>query len=187
MNLIFLGPPGAGKGTQAKIFLDKTGLIQISTGDILRDAVKNGTKLGLEAKGFMDSGALVPDSVVIGIIDERIQKPDCAKGFILDGFPRTIDQAEALDKILSSHNKSIDHVVSFDVPDEELVKRLLSRAEIEGRADDNIDSIRNRLKVFKEKTQPLVDYYEKKGKLRHIDGVGSTEEIAGRVATSTGI
>lgn len=187
MNLIFLGPPGAGKGTQAKIFLDKTGIVQISTGDILRESVKAGTKLGLEAKGYMDSGALVPDSVVIGIIEERIQKPDCAKGFILDGFPRTIEQAEALDAILSTHKKSIDHVVSFDVPEEELVKRLLGRAEIEGRADDNIDSIKNRLKVFREKTQPLVDYYEKKGKLRHINGVGTTEEIAGRVVTSTGI
>lgn len=181
MNLIFLGPPGAGKGTQAKIVEERAGLVQVSTGDMLRAAVRNETELGKKAKEFMDAGDLVPDEVVIGIIEERIQEDDCKNGFILDGFPRTIEQAEALDKILDQINFALDHVVNFQVPDEELVERLLGRAKEEGRTDDNPESIKNRLNVFTEKTQPLIDYYDKTGKLRNIDGVGTVEEIAGRV------
>lgn len=187
MQIIFLGPPGAGKGTQAKIFLERAGIVQISTGDILRAAVAAGTELGKKAKSFMDKGELVPDSVVIGIIEQRIQEPDCKKGFVLDGFPRTIEQAEALDAILEKLNLSIDHVVNFEVPDEELVKRLLGRAEQEGRSDDNPESIKNRLQVFKEKTQPLISYYERKKKLRQINGLGTTGEIAERVKAAVGV
>ncbi len=178
LQLIFLGPPGAGKGTQAKIFLDRSGIVQISTGDILRAAVSKGTDLGKQAKSFMDKGELVPDSVVIGIIEQRIQESDCAKGFVLDGFPRTLEQARALDAILEKLNIELSHVVNFEVPDEELVKRLLGRAEQEGRSDDNPDSIKNRLQIFKEKTQPLIQYYSDKKILRHINGLGTTAEIA---------
>lgn len=187
MQLIFLGAPGAGKGTQAKIFLERTGLVQISTGEILRNAVAAGTELGKKAKEFMDKGELVPDAVVIGIIEQRIREPDCAKGFILDGFPRTIEQAQALDSILAKLGLELDHVVNFEVPEEELVRRLLGRAAEEGRSDDNPDSIRKRLEVFHEKTKPLIDYYEKKGKLRHVSGVGSTTEIAERVKAVVGV
>jgi adenylate kinase len=186
MQLIFLGPPGAGKGTQAKIFLDRAGIVQISTGDILREAVGKGTELGKQAKSFMDKGELVPDSVVIGIIEQRIQEPDCKKGFILDGFPRTIEQAKALDGILAKLGIQMDHVVNFEVPDEELVKRLLGRAAQEGRSDDNPESIKNRLQVFKDKTQPLISYYAEKKILRQIIGTGSTAEIADKVKTVVG-
>lgn len=186
MQLIFLGPPGAGKGTQAKIFLERAGIVQISTGDILREAVGKGTELGKQAKSFMDKGELVPDSVVIGIIEQRIQEPDCKKGFVLDGFPRTIEQAKALDGILAKLGIKMDHVVNFEVPDEELVKRLLGRAAQEGRSDDNPESIKNRLQVFKDKTQPLISYYEEKKILRHIVGTGSTTEIADKVKAVVG-
>jgi len=187
MQLIFLGPPGAGKGTQAKIFLERSGIVQISTGDILRAAVSAGTELGLKAKSFMDKGELVPDSVVIGIIEERIQESDCKKGFVLDGFPRTLEQAKALDSILEKLTIALNHVINFEVPDEELVKRLLGRAAAEGRSDDNPDSIKNRLKVFKEKTQPLIRYYEEKKILRNINGTGSTTEIADKVKATIGV
>jgi adenylate kinase len=186
MRIIFLGPPGAGKGTQAKIFLERAGIVQISTGDILRAAVANGTDLGKQAKAFMDKGELVPDSVVIGIIEQRIQEPDCKKGFVLDGFPRTIEQAQALDAILDKMGLSIDHVVNFEVPDDELVRRLLGRAAEEGRSDDNPESIKNRLQIFKDKTQPLINYYEQKQKLRHITGLGTTNEIADKVKAAIG-
>ena len=187
MQIIFLGPPGAGKGTQAKIFLERAGIVQISTGDILRAAVANGTDLGKQAKAFMDKGELVPDSVVIGIIEQRIQEPDCKKGFVLDGFPRTIEQAKTLDVILDKLGLNIDHVVNFEVPDEELVRRLLGRAAQEGRSDDNPESIKNRLQIFKDKTQPLINYYEQKQKLRHIAGLGTTTEIADKVKAVVGV
>jgi len=187
MQLIFLGPPGAGKGTQAKIFLDRSGIVQISTGDILRSAVSAQTELGLKAKSYMDKGELVPDSVVIGIIEQRIQEPDCKKGFVLDGFPRTIDQAKALDEILGKLGLAMNHVINFEVGDDELVKRLLGRAAQEGRSDDNPESIKNRLQVFKDKTSPLIDYYEKKKILRHIVGTGTTDEIAAKVKAVAGV
>ncbi len=187
LQLIFLGPPGAGKGTQAKIFLDRSGIVQISTGDILRAAVAKGTDLGKEAKSYMDKGELVPDSVVIGIIEQRIQESDCAKGFVLDGFPRTLEQARALDAILHKLNIDLSHVVNFAVPDEELVKRLLGRAEQEGRSDDNPASIKNRLQIFKEKTQPLIQYYSDKKILRDINGLGSSAEIAAAVQKVVGV
>lgn len=187
MQIIFLGPPGAGKGTQAKIFLDRAGIVQISTGDILRAAVASATELGKQAKGFMDKGELVPDAVVIGIIEQRIAEPDCKAGFVLDGFPRTIEQAKALDTILEKIGRDIDHVVNFEVADEELVRRLLGRAEQEGRSDDNPESIKNRLQIFTDKTQPLINYYEQKRKLRHISGLGSTAEIADKVKAVVGV
>ena len=176
-RLIFMGPPGAGKGTQADIVKDKFHIPQISTGEILREAVKNSTPMGLEAKKFMDAGDLVPDVVVIGIIRDRLAEADCTKGFILDGFPRTVEQAGALDKILKEMHMELDAVVNLAVPDAELVGRLLSRAEKEGRADDNEETIKNRLSNYNSKTYPLIDYYKKEGILREVNGVGSMEDI----------
>lgn len=186
MILIFMGPPGAGKGTQSKLVEKEFNIPQISTGDILREAVANQTEMGKKAKQFMDAGDLVPDSVVIGIIADKIQTDECVNGFILDGFPRTLDQAKALDVLLKGNHKDVSHVISFEVADEELTNRLLERAKIEGRADDNIDSIKNRLDVFKQKTQPLIDYYRATGKLVSIDGLGEIEEIFARVKKAIG-
>ncbi|EMO54219.1 adenylate kinase [Leptospira noguchii] len=172
-----MGPPGAGKGTQAKILCERLSIPQISTGDILRDAVKNQTAMGMEAKRYMDAGDLVPDSVVIGIIKDRIREADCKNGFLLDGFPRTVEQAEALDILLKNEGKSIDKAINLQVPDTELLKRLLSRAEIEGRADDNEVTIKNRLDNYNKKTLPLLDFYAARKKLSQVNGVGSLEEV----------
>lgn len=180
-RLIFMGPPGAGKGTQADIIKDKFHIPQISTGEILRNAVKNGTSQGKEAKKFMDAGDLVPDAVVIGIIKERLVEKDCSQGFILDGFPRTVEQAKALSEILKELKMELDSVVNLDVPDEELVKRLLGRAIKEGRADDNEETIKNRLHTYNTKTLPLIDFYRGTGILRQINGLGSMEEITASI------
>lgn len=208
MNLILLGPPGAGKGTQAKRMVETYGIPQISTGDMLREAVKNQTQLGLEAKKFMDSGQLVPDEVVIGLVKERLGRDDCARGFMLDGFPRTVPQAEELDKVLAGMNKNLDHVISIEVPNEELMGRLTGRrtckqcgsgfhvifdppkqegvcdkcgGELYQRDDDNEATVSNRLKVYESQTKPLIDYYSAKGLLRPIDGVGAIDEIFARI------
>jgi adenylate kinase len=208
MNLILLGPPGAGKGTQAKKMVDAYGIPQISTGDMLREAVKNQTQLGMEAKKFMDAGQLVTDEVVIGLVKERLSKPDTDKGFMLDGFPRTVPQAEALDKVLADLNKDINHVVSIEVANEELMGRLTGRrtckacgagfhvifdppktegkcdkcgGELYQRDDDNEATVSNRLKVYDSQTKPLIDYYQGKSLLRPIDGVGAIDDIFGRV------
>jgi adenylate kinase len=208
MNIILLGPPGAGKGTQAKMLVDEYQIPQISTGDILRAAVKEGSPLGKEAKACMDKGELVPDSVVIGIVEERIQQPDCAKGYMLDGFPRTVPQAEALDGMLKNLSSQIDHVVSIEVANEELVGRLTGRrtcrdcgagfhvmfdppekegvcdkcgGELYQRDDDNVETVTSRLEVYESQTKPLIDYYTARGKIRPVDGVGGIKEIFGRV------
>ena len=213
MDFILLGPPGAGKGTQAKLMIDKWKVPQVSTGDILRAAVREGTALGVEAKGFMDSGGLVPDRVVIGIIAERLKEEDATDGFILDGFPRTIPQAQALQGILDDLGRNIDHVISIEVDDEELVARLTGRRMCKGcgesfhivfnpsakegvcdrcngelyqRDDDQEETIRQRLAVYSDQTQPLIAYYEKQGKLRRIDGTGSIEAIFSRVLEAAG-
>jgi adenylate kinase len=213
MKMILLGPPGAGKGTQAKMLIDKLGIPQISTGDILRAAVKEGTPLGLEAKSYMDSGGLVPDEVIIGIVKERIQEEDCAKGFILDGFPRTIGQAEALGRMLSEMDSTIDAVASLTVEEEELVRRLTGRrtcracgfgfhvqfkppkaegvcdecgGELYQRDDDQEVAIRERLSVYREQTQPLIDFYRGKGTLKAIDGLGDIQGIQDRILEAIG-
>lgn len=215
MNLILLGGPGAGKGTQAKKLIDKYGIPQISTGDILRAAVKEGTEMGRKAKEYMDAGKLVPDAVVIGIIKDRLAQPDCQKGFILDGFPRTVPQAEALDKVLAGLDTKIDHVISIDVDEEALVTRLTGRrtcknaacgqmyhikftppkkekvcdkcgSELYQRDDDNETTVRSRLATYNQATKPLIDYYTKEGLVRPIAGVGGIEDIFNKIVTILG-
>ena len=197
MNIVLMGLPGAGKGTQADKIVEKYAIPHISTGDMFRAAMKEGTELGLKAKSYMDQGALVPDEVTIGIVRERLSKPDCDQGFLLDGFPRTVPQAEALDALLSDLGKSIEHVLNIQVEQEELIKRLTGRrickecgtayhllfnppakegvcdkdgGELYQRADDNPETVTNRLEVNMKQTQPLLDFYENKGVLSNLDG-----------------
>ena len=205
MKLIFLGPPGAGKGTQAAIVSKELGIPSISTGDMLRAAVKEGTKVGLEAKSFMDAGKLVPDAVIIGIVDERLAKPDCAKGYILDGVPRTLAQAEALEKA----GIAFDHVISLEVRDEAIVERMSGRrvcakcgtpfhvvnnpptaegvcdacgGELIQRADDKAETVRHRLEVYHEETEPLKSFYEERGVLDLVPGdLGTIEETTAAI------
>jgi len=208
MNIVFLGPPGAGKGTQAKILIERYGIPQISTGDMLREHRAKGTELGKKAQEYMDKGQLVPDEIILGMVKERLSQPDCQKGFILDGFPRTVAQAEALDKLLSEMSKKLDFALALIVPDELLVERLTGRRtckncgmmyhikykppKVEGkcdvcggelyqRPDDNEETVRNRLKVYHEQTAPLIEYYKTKGILREIDGSKSIEEITQQI------
>lgn len=177
MRLVLLGPPGAGKGTQAVWLCENYGIPEISTGDILRAAVQNSTALGQEAKSYMDRGALVPDDVIIGIVRERLAEGDTEEGFILDGFPRTVAQAEALNRLLHDSGQSLDHVIAIEVPEEELLIRLAGRRQIEGRDDDTDEAIQQRLKVYQQQTTPLVQYYQQLGLLRPIHGVGEVEDI----------
>lgn len=197
MNLVLMGLPGAGKGTQAEKIVEKYAIPHISTGDMFRAAMKEGTELGLKAKSFMDQGALVPDEVTIGIVRERLSKDDCQKGFLLDGFPRTVPQAEALENILTELGKKIDYVLNIDVDQDILMERLTGRrickncgstyhlvfnppakegvcnrcgGELYQRADDNAETVKNRLQVNIEQAKPLLDFYETKGYLRNIDG-----------------
>jgi adenylate kinase len=182
MNLILLGPPGAGKGTQGHRLSERYNIPEISTGDILRSAVQKGTPLGREAKSYMDRGALVPDEVMIGIIRERLAQDDTERGFILDGFPRTVAQAEALSRLSEEQQRPIEHVISIEVPQEELLQRLAGRRQLEGRQDDTDEAIRHRLEVYKRETAPLIDHYRRQGLLRCIVGVGTIDEIFQRVA-----
>ncbi len=181
MRLILLGPPGAGKGTQGHRLSDRYRIPEISTGDMLRAAVQEETELGQKAKRYMDRGALVPDTVIIGIVQERLLPGDARKGFILDGFPRNVAQAEALAKMLQENRNPIDHVISIEVNETELFQRLAGRREIEGRQDDTDETIRNRLDVYRHETEPLIAYYRQTGLLRSIQGVGTVEEIFQRI------
>lgn len=182
MHLVFFGPPGAGKGTQAQKLVADFGIPQISTGDILRAAVSKGSELGKQAGPLMAAGKLVPDELVIGIVEERLKEPDCSKGFLLDGFPRTIPQADALDAALKKLGKRIEHVVSLEVPDATIHERMKGR----GRSDDSPETVQKRLDVFREQTSPLKAHYEKVGLLRTINGVGSLEEIYAAIKKSIG-
>ena len=184
-NLILFGPPGSGKGTQSEKIVEKFGLVHLSTGNLLRQEIADKTPLGLEAKNFMDKGQLVPDEVVIGMIDSSLDKHAGAKGFLFDGFPRTVAQAEALDKLLSLKKTAICKVIALDVMEEELVKRLLKRGETSGRSDDTDEAvIRKRFSVYKTETEPVADYYKAQGKLEAIKGVGTVEEIFDALRTS---
>ncbi|MBW2147439.1 MAG: adenylate kinase [Deltaproteobacteria bacterium] len=208
MKLIMMGPPGAGKGTQAQMLAERFSCPHVSTGDMFREAVKKGSPMGTRAREYMDKGALIPDPIVIGMVEERIDQPDCRNGYILDGFPRTVAQAEALDTSLSRRGAAIDHVINVDVEDAEIVKRLAGRrtcrrcgwtchvvfdpskvvgvcdncgGELFQRADDSEKTVQARLRVYKEQTTPLIQYYQQKGLLRSITGQGSINEIFNRI------
>lgn len=209
MNLILLGPPGAGKGTQAKKLTDERGLVQLSTGDMLRAEVASGSALGLEAKKIMDAGNLVSDAIMIGMIDKRIDQPDCAKGFVLDGFPRTEPQAEALDAMLAKKGKKIDAVIELAVDEAALVERISGRftcakcgsgyhdtfhrpkkdgicdkcggTEFVRRADDNAETVKARLVAYRKQTAPILPYYKGKGLLRSVDGMADMSDVAKQI------
>lgn len=204
MNILFMGPPGAGKGTQAMLIVNKYNLPHISTGDMFREAIANQTDLGMAAKKFMDKGSLVPDDVTIGIVNERLSQSDCQNGFLLDGFPRTVEQAKALDAIMKEHSKKIEHVINIDVPLDELKARLTGRrickvcgatyhvifnppqhvnvcdkcsGELYQRNDDHAESVENRLSVYTNQTQPLLDYYQQKGSLASVNGFDKIDVV----------
>jgi adenylate kinase len=178
LNLVLFGPPGAGKGTQSAMLVEKYKLIHLSTGDLLRGEIAAGTELGLEAKKLMDQGILVPDAVVIGMIGSKLKQNPDAGGFIFDGFPRTVAQAEALDQLLANSNTSISGMLALVVEEEELVARLLNRGKDSGRSDDQDENIiRNRIQEYNAKTAPLADFYTNQGKYKSIKGVGKIEEI----------
>jgi len=214
MRIILLGPPGAGKGTQAKLLIERLGVPQISTGDMLRAAVKAGTHLGAEAKAYMDRGGLVPDAVIIGLVRERLQVPDCSRGYILDGFPRTLAQAEALEATLTDLHLSLDRVLCLEVPGEDLVSRIAGRrtcrncgamyhlrfspskregvcdvcgGETYQRDDDREETVRQRLRVYEEQTAPLIRFYDGRGLLRRIPGTGEIAEIFAQMVKSLGV
>ena len=204
MEIIMLGAPGAGKGTQAKMIADKYGVPHVSTGDIFRANIKNGTELGMEAKKYMDQGLLVPDELTVKILLDRVSQPDCKNGYVLDGFPRTIPQAEVLDKALAELGESIDYAIDVDVPDENIVKRMSGRracvscgatyhvvhvppkkegicdrcgSELILRDDDKPETVKNRLDVYHKQTQPLIDFYTKKGVLKTVDGTVDMQDV----------
>ncbi len=214
MNIVLLGPPGAGKGTQARILMDERGLIQLSTGDMLRAAVRAGSEVGRKARAIMEAGKLVPDDVVIGVVSERLDQPDVARGVIFDGFPRTGAQAEALDRLLAEKGMQLDAAVLMEVDDEELVRRISGRftcascgegyhddykrperdgvcdkcgaTEFNRRADDNAETVRARLEAYRAETQPLVEYYRGQGKLKTVDGMAGIEEVAEEIDGALG-
>jgi adenylate kinase len=182
LNLVLFGPPGAGKGTQAEFLIESFGLDHLSTGDLLRSEITAGTQLGLEAKSFMGKGELVPDAVVIGMIESKLKSNTKTNGFIFDGFPRTVDQAKALDKLLNDNGTPISGMLSLEVDKQELIDRLMTRGKSSGRADDQDQSIiENRINVYNEKTLPLIEYYKPQGKHFGINGMGTIEDIAGRL------
>lgn len=183
-RILLLGAPGAGKGTQAAFVIERLGVAHISTGDMLRQAVADQTEIGKKAKAVMDSGKLVSDEIVIAIAEERLSQPDAKKGFVLDGFPRTLAQAEALDAMLAKLGTPLEKCVAITVDTEAVIQRLLKRAELEGRADDNEETIRERMEVYDNQTAPLLDYYGNGGILASVDGMGSVEEVSARIETA---
>jgi adenylate kinase len=181
MRFVFLGPPGSGKGTQAKLLAENLDIPAISTGEILRAAVREGSPLGLKAKAVMEDGELVSDDLMVDLIRERLAAPDARRGFILDGFPRTLDQAGALDSLLKGNEMALASVINLSVPETVLIDRLQGRSGLESRADDRRETVLERLRVYREKTEPLIEHYRRKGLLADVDGVGEVPEIAGRI------
>lgn len=181
MIWMLLGPPGAGKGTQAKLLAEHLDVSHVSTGDLLRKAVAEGTELGRKARSYMEAGELVPDELILGMVRERLTDGTAEGGCILDGYPRNRAQAESLERVLGEIGREIACVVDLEVPEDELVRRIAGRARDEGRADDTEETVRNRLRVYQEQTEPLVAYYRERGVLREVDGTGEIEEIAERI------
>jgi adenylate kinase len=192
MRLILLGPPGAGKGTQAERLVEKHGIVQLSTGDMLRAAVRAGTPVGLKAKDIMARGELVPDDIVVGIVSDRIDEADARNGFILDGFPRTVPQAEALDRMLAAKGLNLDAVIELKVDEKALLDRITTRiADMQSRgekvrADDNPESLKTRLRAYRAQTEPLINHYGKKGLLRSVDGMASIDTVTTAVDRALG-
>lgn len=184
MNLILFGPPAAGKGTQAKRLTAERGYVQLSTGDMLRAARKSGSELGQKVAAIMDSGSLVSDEIVIALIEDALAQNKTAPGFIFDGFPRTVAQAEALDAMLSKHGAQIDRVVQLEVDSQQLLERIAKRFAEEGRADDNPEAYKVRLNAYLAQTAPLIPYYEKQNKLRGVDGMAGIEDVANSISTA---
>ena len=183
INIVLFGPPGAGKGTQSEKMINTFNLVHLATGDLLRKEIGEGSELGLKAKELIDAGKLVPDDVVIGMMEQQLQTHTDAAGFIFDGFPRTEDQAEALDKLLARQNTELDAMLALQVPEEELISRLLERGKSSGRSDDNDETvIRNRIQEYEDKTATLAYYYHNQGKYYPIEGVGSIDEIFERIS-----
>lgn len=184
MRVVFLGPPGSGKGTQARLLAERLRMPAISTGEMLRAAVHEGTLLGGKVKAVMEKGDLVSDDLMIALIRERIAAPDAAGGFVLDGFPRTVDQAVALEKILSGNEKAISAVVNLSVPETALIDRLAGRAGLERRADDGRDTVLERLRVYHEKSEPLIEFYRRRGLLTEVEGTGTVSEVTDRIGNA---
>ena len=185
LNIILFGPPGSGKGTQAKMLVEKYNLLHISTGDLFRYEMGNDTPLGLEAKSYIAKGELVPDSITIGMLKNKVNANPDVPGYIFDGFPRNINQAEALDDFLAEKGEAVKALLSLQVDDEEIVKRILNRGKTSGRSDDNDESIiRNRIDVYKSETSPVYDFYDAQGKAQSINGIGSLEEIFDRLTAA---
>lgn len=181
MRIVLLGAPGSGKGTQAALMVERLGIPHISTGMLLRNAAKRGTGLGLKAKAVIDRGELVPDDIMSDMIEERLGQDDVAAGFILDGYPRNLAQAQALDRTLEQLGQSVDEAIQIDVDPEQIILRIARRAKEEGRADDCEDVVRNRMRVYQEKTAPVINYYASKGLLTHVLGDGEIEEVLQRI------
>ncbi|MFO8029549.1 MAG: adenylate kinase [Cyclonatronaceae bacterium] len=182
MRIIIFGPPGSGKGTQAKKLADHFGIVHLSTGKMFRDAINEGTELGKLVKSIIDEGQLVPDQTVVDMVEETIANEDYSKGYIIDGFPRTVEQAVAFDNMLERRNETIDAFISLHAPDEELIHRLLNRGE--GRSDDTEEKIKKRLEVYKEETAPVMEYYQQAGMFRSVDGTGTVDEIFERILSA---
>jgi adenylate kinase len=181
LRLVLMGPPGAGKGTQAKHVAERAGIPAISTGDIFRRNVADETPLGVEARRYMDVGAYVPDEITNAMVRSRLDEADCHQGFLLDGYPRTLQQVKELDEMLADSDRSLDGVLVLEVPGDELIQRLFRRAQAEGRADDTEDVIRTRQEVYLEQTAPLVDEYSRRGLVARVDGLGAPEDVTARV------
>lgn len=185
-DILLLGPPGAGKGTQGVLLSRRLGLPKFATGDLLRDAVARGTPLGRQAKAVMESGALVSDGIILGVVEEELDKPDAARGVILDGVVRTVPQAEGVERILSRKGRRLGHVLFLDVSDEEILSRIEKRRGQEGRADDAPEAVARRLRAYREQTAPVLAWYEAKQEVHRISGMGTVEDIADRIRAVLG-